>query len=368
MTPFIAARGFTFLWPALLGLLVIPPLLVMLYLRLQARNRRATAIFAALSSAQGNQTAADAKPGRWFRWRANVNQYGPAGLLLIGITLLILAAARPQAVIMLPEQVDAVMLAIDTSGSMKATDLKPDRLSAAKTAAKAFVASQPGRVRVGLVTMAATAAVAQSPTDNRADLAKAIDRLQPQRGTALGSGLVIALSTLMPDGGIDVEKLLSDGAPSAYRTQDWARRTEIAAFKPVPPGSNTAHAIVLLSDGESNTGPDLIETAKLAAERGVRVYTVGMGTPQGTTVSAEGWSMRVRLDETALRKVADMTLGEYYRSGSATDLKAVYERLGSRIALGRGRATEITAVFAALGAVLALIGVALSMLRSGRIL
>ncbi|HXC38631.1 MAG TPA: VWA domain-containing protein [Burkholderiales bacterium] len=367
MTPFIAARGFTFIWPALLGLLVIPPLLVALYLRLQARNRRAGAVFAALSALQTDHAAPNAKAGRWTRARAGVNRHGPAALLLIGITLLILAAARPQAVIMLPEQVDAVMLAIDTSGSMKATDLKPDRLSAAKTAAKAFVNSQPGRVRVGLVTMAATAAVAQSPTDNRADLAKAIDRLQPQRGTALGSGLVIALSTLMPDGGIDVEKLLSDGMQTPSRTQDWARRAEIAAFKPVPPGSNTAHAIVLLSDGESNTGPDLIEAAKLAAERGVRVYTVGMGTPQGTTVSAEGWSMRVRLDESALRKVADMTLGEYYRSGSANDLKAVYERLGSRIALGKGRTTEITAVFAGLGAALALLGVAMSMLRSGRI-
>jgi Ca-activated chloride channel family protein len=121
---------------------------------------------------------------------------------------------------------------------------------------------------------------------------------------------VIALKTLLPDPGFDVDKVIS--GTSSYNLSD-EQRAAIASFRPVPPGSNTSAVIVLLSDGESNTGPDLLTAAKLAAERGVRVYTVGLGTRQGATLSVDGWSMRVRLDEETLKKVADMTRGEYSR-------------------------------------------------------
>ena len=369
----LAARQFIFLWPAMLGLLVAVPLLVAYYFRLLARSRLAALRLPGLAARSEfkSGTAPRSALGRLRSHRlwAGLRRHSPAMLMLIGITALILAIARPQAIIMLPSHLETIMLAIDTSGSMRATDIKPTRMAAAKAAARAFVANQPGRVRIGIVTMAATAAVALSPTDNRGDIDKAIDRLQTQPGTALGSGLVIALTTLLPEGGIDAQKIISGAdAPSAPRVRDWARETEIANFKPLPPGSNGAAAVVMLSDGQSNTGPELLDAAKLAAERGVRVYTVGVGTPEGITLVAEGWSMRVRLDEETLRKVSTLTLGEYYRAGNDKDLKAIYERLSARLSLGRGRTTEITAVFVAAGAALAALAALLSMLWSARVL
>jgi Ca-activated chloride channel family protein len=275
--------------------------------------------------------------------------------------------ARPQAVIVLPSRVDAIILALDSSGSMRATDVKPTRLAAAQAAAREFVAAQPNQVRMGVVSIAATANLVQSPTDRRDDILRAIERVQLQPGSALGSGLVIALSTLLPRSGIDVERAIS-GKESNSWTRDWSRQREIAEFKPVPPGSNQNAAVVLVSDGENNVGPDLLEAAKLAAERGVRVYTVGIGTTDGAVLKVEGWSMRVRLDETRLKKVADMTRGQYFRAGSAADLKQVYRHLGAKLAMGRGRETEITALFVGAGALLAMLGVLVSMLRSNRVI
>jgi Ca-activated chloride channel family protein len=191
--------------------------------------------------------------------------------------------------------------------------------------------------------------------------------VQLQPGSALGSGLVIALTTLLPTGGIDAEKIIS-GKRAAPVIRDWARQTEILNFKPVPPGSNSGAAIVLVTDGESNTGPELMEATKLAAERGVRIFTVGVGTPEGALLSVEGWSMRVRLDEAGLKKIANMTRGEYFRAGSDADLKGIYKHLSAKLAMGKGRETEITALFVAAGMLLALTAVLLSMLRSNRVL
>jgi Ca-activated chloride channel family protein len=296
-----------------------------------------------------------------------LDQHTPAILLLLGLALLIAAIARPQAVIVLPSRVDAIIVAMDASGSMRATDVKPNRLAAAQAAVKAFVAEQPSQVRIGVVSIAATASLVQSPTDNREDILRAIDRVQLQPGSALGSGLVIALTTLLPASGIDTEKIIT-GKSAAPGTRDWARQTEIHNFKPVPPGSNSSTAVVLVSDGESNTGPELLEAAKLAAERGVRIYTVGIGTTEGAVLSVDGWSMRVRLDEAGLKKIADMTRGEYFRGDSAADLKLIYKHLSAKLALGKGRETEITALFVAIGMVLALCAVMLSLLRSSRVL
>jgi Ca-activated chloride channel family protein len=267
--------------------------------------------------------------------------------------------------VVLPTRIDAVILAIDISGSMRATDVKPTRLAAAQSAAKTFINDQPSQVKVGLVSIAATASLAQSPTNKRDDLIAAIDRLQLQNGTALGSGLVIALATMLPDSGIDVEQLVFNRRPLA---RDFARQQAIDNFKPVPAGSNTSTAIVLVSDGESNTGPELLTAAKVAAERGVRVYTVGIGTRQGAVLSVDGWSMRVRLDEETLKKTADMTRGEYFRAANATDLKKVYKQLSARMATGRGRTTELTSLLVALAALLATTVVMYSIMRYNRVL
>ena len=370
MSAMYELRALTFLWPGMFWLLIAVPLLIAFYFRLIARRRQTDLRYAGLAVAGANVTAAAQTSGTrsgLSRWRAELDHHTPAILLLLGLAVLIAAVARPQAVIVLPSRVDAIILAMDTSGSMRATDVKPNRLAAAQAAAKAFIAEQPSQVRVGVVSIAATASLVQSPTDKREDILRAIDRFQLQPGSALGSGLVIALTTLVPTSGIDAEKIIS-GKSATPGTRDWARQTEINNFKPVPPGSNSGAAIVLVSDGESNTGPDLMEAGKLAAERGVRVFTVGVGTTEGAVLSVDGWSMRVRLDEEKLKKLADMTRGEYFRAGSAADLKNIYKHLSARLALGKGRETEITALFVAIGTVLALIAVLIAMLRSNRVL
>ena len=136
--------------------------------------------------------------------------------------------------------------------------------------------------------------------------------------------------------------------------------------KPVPPGSYASAAIILLTDGQRTTGPDTLEMAKLAADRGVRIYTVGMGTKEGEIIGFEGWSMRVRLDEETLKQVALLTRGEYFYAGTADDLKKVYQGLSSKLVVEK-RDTEITALFAALGALLAVAAAALSLWWFGRV-
>ena len=358
-------RDFVFLWPTLLWSLTLLPLLVWWYLRLDRRQhevfaRVASMMVASRTSGDANTDAPNAvAPRRAFA------RHVSALLIGLGLLLLLLAMARPQALVVLPARADAVMLALDVSGSMRADDVKPDRLSAAQQAAKTFIAEQPSQVKVGLVTMAALAAVAQTPTTQREDLIAALDRVKLQNGSALGSGIVIALKAVLPDTPLDVDKVIS-GISSYYLTPE--QRLAIANYKPVPPGSNASAVIVLLSDGESNTGPDLLVAANLAAERGVRVYTVGLGTKKGATLSTDGWSARVRLDEDALKKVAKVTQAEYFRAADAAELKKIYKQLAARMTVGRGRTTEITAFFATIGLLMATLGVAVSMLRFNRVL
>lgn len=347
-------RDITFLWPLMLWLLLLVPVLVLVYIRLAKRSSAAARQLARLASAD----SATGRDSTIF------GRHVSALLMLLAITLMILAVARPQALVVLPTRVDAIILAMDVSGSMRATDVKPNRLAAAQNAARTFISDQPAQVKIGVVSIAATAALVQSPTTKRDDLLAAIGRFQLQNGTALGSGVVIALATMLPESGIDLEQLINGKAPLA---RDPARQAAIDNFKPVAPGSNTSAAIVLLTDGESNTGPELLAAAKFAAERGVRVYTVGVGTRDGTTLTVDGWSMRVRLDEEALKKVADMTRGEYFRAANAGELKRIYQQLSARMTSGRGRTTEISALLAAAGAALAMISVLYSLLRFNRI-
>ena len=135
----------------------------------------------------------------------------------------------------------------------------------------------------------------------------------------------------------------------------------------MPPGSYPSAVIILLTDGQRTTGPDPLEAAKLAADRGVRVFTVGIGTKEGEVIGFEGWSMRVRLDEDTLKQVANITQGEYFYAGTAVDLKKVYENLNSRLVLEK-KETEVSALFAGAGALLALVAAALSVLWFHRIL
>jgi Ca-activated chloride channel homolog len=339
----------SFLWPRLLWVLLVLPIAVTFYVALLRRRQRAAAQFASLETIGGSLHG----------WRRAL----PPLLWLVGLTALLLAVARPQATITLPSRVETVMLAIDMSGSMKATDIAPNRMAVARDAAKSFVSEQPDYVRIGVVGIAAAAAVMQSPTNKREDILSALERMEPQRGTALGSGLVIALDTALPDAHIDVDGFIN---PRPGRVPAVDKAADPA--KSIAPGENTSVAIVLLSDGQSNVGPDPQKAAELAAKHGVRVYTVGMGTPEGAIVKVDGWSMRTRLDEDALQKIASATHGEYFRAANANDLKKIYRVLGAKLAFEKQRPTEVTAVFAGLGALLAGLAAMLSMAWFNRIL
>ena len=345
----------TFLWPEMLWLLLIIPLLVVAYFYLLRRKRQTALRYASLSIVKEAM-------GTGQRFRRHV----PALLFLIALIAMTVAIARPAAVVTLPSQQRTIILAMDVSGSMRATDVQPNRLAAAQAAAKAFVKEQPSSVRIGVVSFAGTAAVVQAPTHNREDIIAAIDRFQLQRGTAIGSGIIVSLATIFPDEGIDVSSFIY-GRNGPRGVPIDAAKTEKKEFKPVPPGSYTSAAIILLTDGQRTTGPDSIDAARMAADRGVRVFTVGFGTASGETIGFEGWSMRVRLDEDTLKTIANLTRGEYFYAGSATDLNKVYQSLNSKFLLER-KEMEISALFAAGAAGVALISALLSLLWFNRIL
>ena len=346
-----------FLWPSLLWLLLILPLLVLLYLWL-LRRRKVQALaypgLALVRQALGSRA----------QWRRHL----PPLLFLLGLAALLLAAARPLAVLKLPSEQQTIILAMDVSGSMRATDVEPDRLTAAQNAATAFIKELPRHVRVGVVAFAGTAQLAQLPTQSHDDLLKAIDSFQLQRGTATGNGIMVALATLFPDAGIDIAAL---GGRQAMRVLPMDQVTrpepEQKTFTPVAPGSYRSAAIIMLTDGQRTTGVDPLEAAQWAADRGVRVYTVGVGTVQGEVIGFEGWSMRVRLDEDTLKAVALRTNAEYFHAATAQDLRKVYETLSSRISV-ETKETEVTALLALAGAALMLLAGALSVWWFGRVL
>jgi Ca-activated chloride channel family protein len=340
----------------MLLLLVIVPALVAGYFFLLRRKQKAALRYASLSMVKEAM-------GTGQRFRRHI----PPLLFLVALIVMIAAIARPAAVVTLPSQQRTIILAMDVSGSMRATDVEPNRISAAQAAAKAFVAEQPSNVRIGVVAFAGTASVVQMPTQNHEDVFAAIDRFQLQRATAIGSGIIVSLATIFPDAGIDVSSLIYGRDAPRGVPFDRPRKEQKPEFKPVAPGSYTSAAIVLLTDGQRTTGPDSLEAARMAADRGVRIFTVGFGTRSGDTIGFGGWSMRVRLDEETLKAIAKITHGEYFYAGTATDLKKVYDSLNSRLVMEK-KQMEISALFSAAAAVTALVSALLSLLWFNRIL
>ena len=341
-----------FIWPSMLWLLLLLPLLVLMYRWLLARKRKSTVRLASIGVAK-------AALGKGPGWRRHV----PPLLLLLALGALLFAVSRPTATITLPLAERTIMLAMDVSGSMRAEDVKPNRLVASQVAAKAFVENLPREVKIGVVSFAGTAAVVQAPTTSRDDVIAAIDRFQLQRGTATGSGIILSLATLFPDHGIEIQNITGQ---RAFPGKEVGKKDE-KKFDPVAPGSYNSAAIIMLTDGQRTTGPDPLDAAKMAAERGIRVYTVGIGTTSGEIIGFEGWSMRVRLDEETLKNVSILTHGEYFYAGTAEDLKKVYESLSSRMVVEK-KETEISALFAALGALLAVTAAGLSLWWFGRVI
>jgi Ca-activated chloride channel family protein len=346
-----------FIWPSMLWLLwCVPPVLVLAYLWMQ-RRRKVALRYASLDLVLPAL-------GRAARWRRHV----PPLLFLLAIATLAFGLARPQTRMTLPSVHQTVILAIDVSLSMSADDVAPDRLTAAQVAARAFVEDRPADLRVGLVAFGGNALVVQQPTSNREDLLAAIDRFQLQRGTATGSALYAALATLLPDAGIDLaalefkwENVRNMRDPGQFAM----KQPPMAAADPVPPGSYDHGAIILMSDGKSTIGPAPRDAARIVADRGVRVYTVGFGTPEGAMVRGDGWSLFVKLDEDTLKSIAHITKGNYFRASTADELKKAYRDLNTKLVLER-KDVELTFAFVAISAVLLVLSAALSLLWFGR--
>jgi Ca-activated chloride channel family protein len=319
----------SFLWPEALWWLLLLPAAVAGYVLILRRNKGEALHYTRLGMMK-------AAMGRGQAIRRHI----PAALLFVALACMLLALGRPAAVVTLPIHSETVILALDVSQSMSAEDVKPTRLAAAQAAAKAFIRQRPRSARIGIVAFAGSAALVQAPTTKREELHAAIDQLQLDAATAVGSGIVASLKAIFPD--------------------------QKAKPEPVPPGSYKSAAIIVLTDGETTAGHEPLAAARLAADRGVRVFTVGVGTPEGE-VNADGWSMRVSVDEDALKGIADLTHGEYFFAANAPDLTRIYEGLNSRLVLEKSE-TEITALFAGLAAALTLLAAALSLLWFRRVL
>jgi Ca-activated chloride channel family protein len=344
-----------FLWPHFLWLLPALPLLVVLYAWLLLRRRRAAVRYSSLAVVRAATGVRS--------WRRHL----PPLLLLLAFAVLVLAAARPTARVPLPWARTSIMLAMDISLSMRVDDVKPSRLAAAQEAAKTFLADLPKDIEVGLVTFAGSSQVAQAATLDRTALVTAIDAFQMQTGTAVGNAIVLCLAELFPDHGIALgEMTFGSARPGQGRSLDDKDKPPPRQITPVAPGSYDSAAIILLSDGRRTTGVDTLEAAKMAADRGVRIYVVGLGAANGDAASVEALPIYLQLDEPTLREVARMTGGEYHHAGTAEQLRAVYEKLGSRVQV-LTRETEVTALLALVAAVLAVTAAALSVLWFGRL-
>ena len=328
--------------PFHLWLLLALPLLPVLYLWLLRRRGKMAVRYSNISTVRAAATG--------HSWRQHV----PAALLLLAFAGLLLAAARPMAKVPLPWARTTIILAMDISLSMRVSDVKPTRLVAAQEAAKLFLSELPKKVEVGLVTFAGSSQVAHTATLDRPALVAAIDNFQMQTGTAVGSAIVSSLIELFPDHGINLEELTFGAYKPRGRSLDEDKnKPPPKQITPVEPGSYDAAAIILLTDGRRTTGVDTLEAAKMAADRGVRIHVIGLGSVNDAAAMPEGMPIYLQLDEPTLREVARMTGGEYHQAGTAEALRSVYENLGSRVQV-QTRETEVSALLALLSAGLAL--------------
>ena len=340
----------TLAWPWALLLLVLVPLAAMGYLALERRRRARLAGLGTL----GHTVSDIDGGGRRTRWRA-LQRWLPAALVLVGLTTLVVALARPQAVVGVPRQEGIVVLAFDVSGSMAADDMTPSRMEAAKAAATAFVERQPPGVIVGVVAFSDSGLSVQVPTSDQDAVLAAIARLHPERGTSLTQGIGAALDAIVAaeDGG--VEGYYSDRSPEPAATPE-----------PVDPGSHGSAVVVLLTDGEATSDRDPLAGAAAAARQGIRVLTVGVGSVEGAVLDVEGFRVHTQLDEATLRAIADMTGGTYQHAATADELLRVYDGLETRLTF-HTETLEVTGLVAALGMVWLVIGCVAALVWLGRL-
>jgi len=307
----------SFLWPTMLALLLLIPLGAWLYLLVGARRRGRLAGFGGLAV-----EPSAAAPARRTRLRRRVT----AAFFVVGSTVMVIALARPQAVLSLPRLEGTVILAFDVSGSMAADDLKPTRMEAAKAAARAFIERQPASVQIGVVAFSDGGLSVQAPSNQQADVLAAISRLTPTRGTSVGQGILASLKVIAAQ---------EAGSNPDYYTNRSPSASPSPSPTPVPAGTHTSAVIVLLTDGENNAGTITPQTAAdAAAALGIKVYTVGAGTRGLAPYPTQDFfgnkvyrPMQVDVDEPMLKKIAMTTNGRYFRATDTASLRDVYSEI-----------------------------------------
>ncbi|MDX1377663.1 MAG: VWA domain-containing protein [Anaerolineales bacterium] len=325
----------------MLWFLLLVPLLVLIYIVLYRRRAR----LAEQSGFTFSQTV---------NLPIGVRRHVPALIFLLGVTFLLTSLARPQATVSLPKYEGTVVLVFDVSGSMAAEDAEPTRLEAAKEAALTFVDNQPASVRIGVVAFSDGGINVQQPSADRSSTVATIERLVPRRGTSLGQGLLVALNAIAIDA----------GDPAILDAEDLS--LEDGVIEP-PQGWYPSAAIVLLSDGENNEFPDPLLVTDLAIDLGVRVYTVGVGSPEGSVINVEGMSIHTQMNEAIMIQIAETSGGQYYFAGDDNNLKHIYDDLKPALSI-KPEDMELTSLLAAAGILTFLIGGWLSFLWFGRIL
>lgn len=331
----------SFIWPKLLILLFLVPLFVIVYLRLQQRRVRLAAQLHGLGFGQ-EAAARD----------AGIRRHIPPAFFLVGLTVLLIALARPQAAVSLPRVEGTVLLVFDVSGSMAAEDLPPTRLEAAKEVALDFVSKQPSTVRIGVIAFSNNGFAVQPPTTETEKITGAISRIEPQLGTSIAQGLIASLNTIDADAG-KASRPEGETASLSGSTQDQE-------------SANRSTVIILLTDGENTEGPDPIAAAQEAAARGVRVYTIGIGTAAGTVLTVNGFTVHTRLDEQSLQQIAQITGGQYFNAQNKEELRSIYNDLTPQLVI-RPEDIEITSIFAGAGIIFLLTGGLFSFLWFNRL-
>lgn len=337
-----------FLWTPLLWALALVPLLVALYVWQQTRRRNYALRYASLSLV---------KPA--IETRARWRRYVPPALFFMALTLMLIALARPVALIRTPKQEGIVILALDSSLSMRADDLKPNRFEAARAAARTFIEKRAPGAQIGIVAFAGNAAIVQLPTAEQDELQAALNTLFLQRGTAIGEGIITSLEAIASADPDRVPNTANAVTPTPFTDDNPFDRAPEIALPVVPPGTFIPAIVVLLTDGQNRNGIDPLEAAQMARERGVRVYTVGVGTNTGVTLGGGfgggatfgNAGFRAELDEESLRAIADATGGEYFYAANETELEKIYSNLGLNLVLKLEK-MELTAYVTALAALL----------------
>ncbi len=327
----------SFFWPFMLYFLILIPILVGIYFRLQQRRRKAVEKYGSLGFVQEGGH----RPG--------IRRHLPPLFFLISLTILTLALARPKTVLSLPRVEGTVILVFDVSGSMAADDLKPTRMEAAKAAAIEFVQRQPTSIQIGVVAFSDGGLSVLTPTNDQESILASIERLSPQRGTSLANGILSALETI--EGGIG--KSSGTIAPEPSPT-------------PVPKRTYSSAVIILLTDGENNMSPDPLVAAQAAADRGVRVHSIGIGSSAGTVLQVNGFTVFTQLDEPMLQQISQMTGGAYFKAENEEELQTIYKNIAPQLVI-KQEDMEVTSIFAAIGILTLLIGGVFSLLWFSRL-